>query len=155
VLWGFIANQNQFIPSVIYTSRPSRVWKMISSQAVSTELAQLTFAGLGRRMGAFLIDGLISAIVFLLVALSMRGLRILGFWTPPLWTPPSGMSPELLWSSVGTPARILAVLAYPVFLGAFYLAVFEASRWQASLGKRLLDVHVTDAAGSRLSITLT
>lgn len=125
--------------------------EMTSSQAVPTELAQLPFAGLGRRMGAFFIDGLISAMIFLLVVFTMRELRILGFWTPPVWIPPAGMSPETLWGAVGTPARLLAVLTYPVFFGAFYLAVFEASRWQASIGKRLLDLHVTDAAGRRVS----
>ena len=103
-------------------------------------------------MGAFFIDGLVSATVFLLVGFTMRWLRILGLWTPPAWIPPTGMSPLLLWGAVGIPARFLGVLAYPVFLGAFYLAVFEASSWQASLGKRLLDVHVTDAAGRRLSV---
>lgn len=54
-----------------------------SSQAVPAELGQLTFAGLGRRMSAFLIDGLISATVFLLLVFTMLCLRILGFWTPP------------------------------------------------------------------------
>jgi len=62
------------------------------------------------------------------------------------------MTPEVLWGAVGIPARLLAVLTYPVFWGAFYLALFEASRWQASVGKRLLDVHGTDAAGRRVSI---
>jgi uncharacterized RDD family membrane protein YckC len=103
-------------------------------------------------MGAFFIDGLRSATVFLLLVFTMRWLRILGFWTPPDWTPSAGMTPELLWNAGGTPALLLAVLAYPVFWGAFYLAVFEASCWQASLGKRLLGVYVTDAAGRRLGI---
>jgi uncharacterized RDD family membrane protein YckC len=125
---------------------------MAPSQTVPTGLAQLTFAGLGHRMGAFFIDALISATVFLLLVFTMRWLRILGFWTPPDWIPPGGTTPELLWNAGGIPALLLAVLAYPVFWGAFYLAVFEASGWQASLGKRLLGVYVTDAAGRRLGI---
>lgn len=149
-----ISRQPEPVPPVgdIYFATKSSM-EDESSQAVPIELAQLPCAGLGRRVGAFFIDGLISAIIFLLVVLSMRGLRILGIWTPPGWMPPAGMPPELLWDSSGTAARLLAVLGYPVFLGAFYLAVFEASRWQASLGKRLLDVHITDAAGRRLSIS--
>ena len=136
---------------VIYCATKLSV-ETASSQAVPTEFAHLTFASLGRRMGAFVIDGLISGSVFLLVGFTMRGLRILGFWTPPVWIPPAGMAPGVLWGAVGIPARLLMVLTYPIFLGAFYLAVFEASPWQASLGKRLLDVHVTDVAGMRLSI---
>jgi uncharacterized RDD family membrane protein YckC len=124
---------------------------MVSSQAVPTGLTQLSFAGLGRRIGAYFIDMLIFAAVFLAVGFTLKWLRILGFWTPPegiVETPP-----EVQWRALGIPAQISVVLAFFVALGLFYLAFLEASPWQASIGKRLLDMHVTDAAGKRLSLS--
>lgn len=41
-------------------------------------------------------------------------------------------------------------LAY-VVLGGAYFALCESSRWQATLGKRLLGIRVTDASGARIS----
>lgn len=55
---------------------------MVSSQAVPTGLTQLSFAGVGRRIGAYFIDMLIFAAVFLAVGFTLKWLRILGFWTP-------------------------------------------------------------------------
>ena len=48
--------------------------------------------------------------------------------------------------------RLLAVPAYIVAFGTIYLGSFEASSWQASIGKRLLNIHVTDTGGRRLGI---
>ena len=124
---------------------------MASSQAVPTELAQLSFAGLGRRIGAYFIDLVISAAVILAAGFTVRWFRILGFWTPPEGMP-AETPPMVLWRAVGTPAHLSLILAFVVALGLFYLAFFEASPWQASIGKHLLDMHVMDKAGRRLSL---
>lgn len=46
---------------------------------------------------------------------------------------------QMLWSSLG----------YVVLAGA-YFAAMESSAWQATVGKRLLGLHVTDVAGARI-----
>jgi uncharacterized RDD family membrane protein YckC len=37
-------------------------------------------------------------------------------------------------------------------VGPIYLGFFEASPWQASIGKRIFNLYVTDITGSRLSL---
>jgi uncharacterized RDD family membrane protein YckC len=52
---------------------------------------------------------------------------------------------DLLWKITA-----LSALAYAAIAGA-YFALCESSRWQATLGKRLLGIKVTDASGARIS----
>lgn len=51
-----------------------------------------------------------------------------------------GLSRRMLWANVGY-----------VLLGGLYFAGLESSAWQATVGKRLLGLRVTDAAGARLT----
>jgi hypothetical protein len=37
-------------------------------------------------------------------------------------------------------------------MGVIYFTLFESSVWQATFGKRLLDIHVTDDEGRRIGI---
>jgi len=58
-----------------------------------------------------------------------------------------------MWVALGVGAKLLILLAYVLSMGAMYRVLFEASTWQASFGKRLLNIYVTDENGQRISIT--
>jgi len=119
---------------------------MASSQLAPSAPPQPTFAGLGRRIAAHLIDAVISLAVVLAASLAMQGLRAVGVWSPPAADPISN------WRALEFTARLAVVIAFLVATGAIYRAFFEASVWQASIGKRLLNVYVTDYSGRRLRL---
>jgi uncharacterized RDD family membrane protein YckC len=128
---------------------------MASSQAAvaaPVAVAQLPFAGLGRRLAAYFVDLAISASVFLFLALTMRGLRGIGLWRPAAEQAGEGYDPITLWHTLGAGAKLAVVLGYVLSMGVIYFALFESSAWQATFGKRLLDVHVTDDEGRRIGI---
>jgi uncharacterized RDD family membrane protein YckC len=50
------------------------------------------------------------------------------------------------------PDRIV-VMATPIAFCWLYFALSESSRWQATLGKRMMDIHVTDGKGARITFT--
>ncbi len=52
----------------------------------------------------------------------------------------------LLWQSL-----LFSTVAY-VVLGGLYFAVMESSTWQATLGKRLIGIKVTDVEGRRIGL---
>ena len=122
---------------------------MASSQPAALAAPAPAYAGLGRRIAAYLIDLLVSLSVVLLVALTMRGLRAIGAWTP---TEAGGGVPEEMWGALGAGAKLAILVAFVLFGGPIYLIVFDASPWQATFGKRLLNIHVTDDAGRRISL---
>lgn len=121
-----------------------------SSLAAPVVVPQPSFASLGRRLAAYFLDALIAASVMVFTASTMRGLRALGLWTSSL---PQGVSPEVTWRAQGPGAKFAVVFGFVLLMGPIYLTLFESSAWQASFGKRLLDIYVTDQFGRRISIT--
>ncbi len=77
-----------------------------------------------------------SAIDLFLVGLAMLGLR----WALDHITP--GWYPDPV-----------VVLLTPIALCWLYFAIGESSRWQATPGKRAMDIHVTDGRGGRITFT--
>jgi uncharacterized RDD family membrane protein YckC len=45
------------------------------------------------------------------------------------------------------------VMLTPIAFCWLYFALGESSRWQATLGKRTMDIHVTDGKGDRITFT--
>ncbi len=128
---------------------------MASSQVfppvAPADFPQTSYAGLGRRVAAHLIDLLIAFGVMMAAGFFMRWLRTLGIWAVP--TPPSGEAdPLTLWHSIGATDRAAIIACFIVMMGPFYLGFLQASAWQASIGKRLLNIYVTDTAGRRLGL---
>ena len=109
---------------------------------------QPSYAGLGRRIAAHLIDALIAIAVLLAASLAMRWLRALGIFT----AFPEGIDPVVAWHGLAAPAKLAIIVAFIVSMGPIYLGLFQASAWQASFGKRLLAIYVTDEAGRRLGL---
>jgi len=119
----------------------------VSSQVAPPSVSQPEFADLGPRLAAYFIDLVVCAMVLLAVVPALRWIVSCGGWYLP-----APMEPLELWRASPVLGRLLAVLAYIVSFGPIYLGSFEASSWQASIGKRLLNIHVTDTAGRRLGL---
>ena len=115
---------------------------MASSQAAPGAIPQTSFAGLGRRFWAHIIDTLIAGSVLFAVSFAMRRLREAG-----VWTAPREPDPITVWHAMAIPAKLSIIVALIISLGPIYLGFFEASAWQASIGKRLLGIYVTDVSG--------
>ena len=121
---------------------------MASSQMALGPSIRPSFAGLGSRITAYLLDLLIAFSVLILAGITMRTLRAVGLWTP------AGMGdPEQAWRTLGVGAKLAIVSAFVVSGGPIYLILFEASPWQATFGKRILKIYVTDNEGRRISLT--
>ncbi|HEX6802274.1 MAG TPA: RDD family protein [Terriglobales bacterium] len=115
-------------------------------------LAQLRFAGLGRRLAAYFVDMAIVASGFVFLALTMRGLRGVGLWRPGGERVGEVHDPITLWYAMGAGAKGAVVLGFVLSMGVLYFALFESSAWQATFGKRLLDIHVTNNQGRRIGV---
>ena len=88
------------------------------------------YAGFWRRLGAWLVDLFIFTIICMFFS--------------------SGVEFTLQSDSVGfraTPSPIIMLVGWFV-----YYVYAEASAWQATLGKRLFGIKVTDMQGYRISV---
>jgi uncharacterized RDD family membrane protein YckC len=107
------------------------------SQSAS-DVARMGYAGFWRRLAAFLIDYVIQAIM--MVILAIAGLFIT-YWA----SLSSGGSFE---SAAATGSVLLYVVFVPVLW--IYHTLLESSRLQATIGKRLLGIIVTDMNNRRI-----
>jgi uncharacterized RDD family membrane protein YckC len=105
------------------------------------------YAGLPRRVAAYLIDMIIGFSVIMAAGFTARILFAAGFLTPVQPT-----DPVTLWHSLGVGLQLTVLLAYVLAMGPIYFALFESSPWQATFGKRLLTIHVTGDDGQRVSL---
>jgi len=100
--------------------------------------ARPAFAGFWLRAVAYVIDTfLMSPIVGL--AMSFR---------PSAFMKPPVANPALQFS---LPQPTPLAFALVIFVGLLYFTIFEASRWQATPGKRILKLYVTDMNGQRIT----
>ena len=120
---------------------------MNSSQLAPATPPESAFASLGSRIAAQFIDMVTALSILLAAGFSLRLLRSFG-----LWTPTEGADPVSMWHELGFAPKAGVIVAYIVSMGLFYFAFLESSSWQASIGKRLLSIHVTDVHGRRLRL---
>jgi uncharacterized RDD family membrane protein YckC len=123
----------------------------VSSPVPPSVFPQTSYAGLGRRVAAHLIDVLIVFVVVMSAGFFVRWLRVLGMWTVPT-TAAGEADPLTLWQSMGAGSKAAIIVCFIVSMGPFYLGLLQSSAWQASIGKRLLNIYVTDTAGRRLGL---
>jgi len=121
---------------------------MASHSVAAAFHPQMTYAGLGPRISAHLIDLAIAFTVILASGFLLRYFRTLGLWT----VPEAAQDPVAIWHALPAAAQLAVVLAFVISKGSFYSGFFQASAWQASIGKRLLGLYVTDTAGKRLGL---
>src|SRR5215813_4732884 len=115
---------------------------MVVSTPLPDITADLSYASLGRRVAAYLIDLVVVFAVLASVSISMRLFRAIG-----LWVPAAAGDPHDMWAALGVGSKLLVLLAYVVSFGPMYFILFHASKWQATFGKRMLRIYVTDDAG--------
>ena len=101
--------------------------------------ARPAFAGFWLRAIACLIDTIFIVALFLLVASFFPN-------TFEKLLPPASAS----FTDFPQPAPIVIVIL--IALGCVYYTLFEASVWQATPGKRILRLYVTDLSGKRISL---
>jgi uncharacterized RDD family membrane protein YckC len=96
------------------------------------------FAGFWLRAMACFIDTIFIAAIFLLVA---------SFFPSTF----AKLLPPAPASLMDMPQPAPAVIGLLVALGCLYYTMFEASGWQATPGKRILRLYVTDLKGQRIT----
>ena len=109
---------------------------MVASASFSDITPRPSYASLGRRVAAYLIDIVLLLAVW--VAVTLRLLLASGFWAP------AGGNPHAAWAALDVISKLLVVLAYVVSVDPFHFILLRASSWQATSGKRVLRIHVTD-----------
>jgi len=106
----------------------------------------VVYAGFWLRFIAFILDAVIvgipTSIVFLLILGASRFSHSI-FTNPP-------ETPSALIALLGA-GVILRIVIFSVFITWLYYALLESSAWQATVGKKLLGVYITDLGGNRVS----
>lgn len=113
-----------------------------------TESESVPYASFGRRFAARLIDLLILAGVIALAVFTGQILIAKGIWVPSA----DGENLEGSFRALGIGSKLMVFSAFCLTDGLVYSALFEASAWQATFGKRLLNVYVTGDDRSRITI---
>lgn len=128
---------------------------MVSSQPALT-LDSHAYGGLGRRFGAYCVDLVIALSVMAAVVITMRIFRAMGLWgiagTLHLSQRETPWTPEEIWEAMGVGAKLAVTVGFVLSEGMIYRVLFEASSWQATFGKRLLNIYVTDEGGRRITV---
>jgi uncharacterized RDD family membrane protein YckC len=115
--------------------------------AASLASPHLRYAGFWLRFWAYLLDGLVLGVAFLVVFGLLVVATGLGSAISNIHP---GERPEELIALLGV-TLIFAILGIAVIGTWLYYALLESSSWQATLGKRALGLEVTDLAGYRIS----
>jgi len=115
-----------------------------------------SYASFGRRLAAYLLDTAICFSLVLAAGFIMRLLIASGAWAPAAAGAVPGddasFQTRAMWNALGLSKKLLIALAFVLSTGPVYFALFEASPWQATFGKRLLNMYVARDDGERLSI---
>ncbi|MGA9885589.1 MAG: RDD family protein [Candidatus Acidiferrales bacterium] len=100
---------------------------------------KISYAGFWLRLFAYIIDAFILSFfggVFILGPLMQR----------------AGLSPQHPWVMLTSESRqVLAINLLMVMAQWCYFALLESSVWQASVGKKILGIYVTDMTGKRIT----
>jgi uncharacterized RDD family membrane protein YckC len=121
-------------PQAIEQQPAQNVWQ---TQAPSQPVA---YAGFWLRLVAYIIDAIILGMAGVIAFFPLFRANIHAFTTQNPWEVYTSMSGPLF------AIRLLALM-----LGWIYYASMESSSWQATLGKKILGLSVTDLAGNRIT----
>lgn len=115
-------------------------WGSPPTMPVPTQFGRADYAGFFRRLAAYLLDWIMIAVAVFALAIAVGVILAVVF---------AGNDPKAA-ERVGFFTGLLANVAI-VFVGWLYFAMLESSANQATLGKRLLGIVVTDEQGQRIS----
>jgi uncharacterized RDD family membrane protein YckC len=99
------------------------------------------YGGFWQRLGAFVIDRVILLCALLILSLFLRAL--------PLPTPERSFLE--MWDEVFSPLTKMLLVFLALGYTWPYYAILESSGWQATVGKKLLKLMVTDLNGRRIT----
>ena len=139
----------QIGPVYVPTSPPVAEEIVPGPQQFAMPQARPTYAGFWIRTIASLIDRFILSLIFGLIA-SIRPTQFLIFPDPNTPAPPDAKLPEFLSSLPHLTSSGFLVLL--LTMGIYYV-VFESSSWQATPGKRVLRLYVTDLTGRPITFS--
>jgi uncharacterized RDD family membrane protein YckC len=118
---------------------------------ITTAHKRVSYADPRRRAVAYLLDETLAVSTIMLSTwLILRSLMGLGIWGPhlqvvaPAGTGQVGFDVASMWNTMEFAPKLLVFLAFLISCGPLYFIVMESSPWQATLGKRLFRVYVTD-----------
>jgi uncharacterized RDD family membrane protein YckC len=101
--------------------------------------SRVVYAGFWRRAAAYLLDSILLGFTV--------GVIVIG----PLMEH-AGLSADNPWVLLtGSSQQVIAVQLLMIMVFGLYWAAMESSPWQATFGKRILKLAVTDLAGKRIS----
>ena len=108
------------------------------------------FAGFWLRVVAYLIDGVIMGLGFMALFIPFAVMTGL---TAALGSMHPGEDPRDVGALLGGTffLGLITVVALAILGGWLYHAKMESSSWQATLGKKALNLRVTDMAGARVT----
>jgi uncharacterized RDD family membrane protein YckC len=116
----------------------------------SAPLGQVAYAGFWLRFVAYLIDGLLTSIAIFALFLPFAFLTGIAAHLGTLQDYSRHGQPD--------PAAIAALLSLiftfvgiSILITWLYHAYMESSEWQATVGKRAMNIYVTDLSGQRIS----
>jgi uncharacterized RDD family membrane protein YckC len=110
-------------------------------------IPRVEYAGFWLRFLAFLIDSVVMGIGFVLLLIPLIFLTGLGSLLSRI-RPDEGLEDTGILLIIGV---VFLVATASLLLTWLYHALMECSEWQATVGKKLLGLVVTDMAGNRVS----
>ena len=144
---AFCPGCGQALISAEAPSEPDSTTAEIARRATSTTVK---YAGFWLRFLAFVIDWV--ALSFVLGPLLVRLFPNLDQIRPPLTLPSDPAAAEAVVQEFWTHFPTIMTANTIVFVAmGVYFSLMEGSPWQATLGKRLLGLQVTDLQGRRIS----
>jgi uncharacterized RDD family membrane protein YckC len=127
-------------------STPAPSVRPRNSQAVAT-VPRVEYGGFWLRFLAYLIDGAVISLGVCLVGIPLVFLTGFGTFLSDVH-PEEEFNDGGFWLIMGAIFSFIAVCLAATWL---YHALMESSEWQATIGKKILDLVVTDLAGNRVS----
>jgi uncharacterized RDD family membrane protein YckC len=117
-------------------------------QAVPVAYTGVWYAGFWLRFIAFVIDGFVRGVLFAVVFIVLLILSGAGAGLSNLG------SGDDLGDAIATAIGLgfgIGLLGTMLVVSWLYYALLESSAWQATLGKKMLGLYVTDLSGQRIS----
>ena len=134
-------------PPLVQPTGPAQVtphWQPAPSTA---------YAGFWLRVVAHILDGLIIGLPFVIIVIILVLTSGLGAFVHGVPNPPDPPDPDEVASALGAAFFVgIGVMVLVAVVGSWlYYALFESSSWQATPGKKVLNIFVTDINGAPVS----
>lgn len=120
--------------------------RLVNSQVVAAA-PRVEYGGFWLRFLAYLIDGAVISLGIFVVGIPLVFLTGLGTFLSEIH-PDEDLNDAGFWLIIGV---IFLFITVGLAVTWLYHAMMESSEWQATVGKKILDLAVTDMSGQRVS----